>query len=91
MLEVVQTLTTPIRSNDYIKAINKDSGDFEMRIGVSSGTFTRLTVELEDSYLRLSAELRHIPDEKQHCQLNRAVTEELCVPMCELGKAVGIL
>lgn len=33
-------LTTPIRSDDYIKAINKGLSLFEMQVGVSSGMFS---------------------------------------------------
>lgn len=36
----ITDLTTPIRSDDYIKAINEGLSLFEMQIGVSAGMFT---------------------------------------------------
>ncbi|HEQ0544092.1 TPA: phage portal protein, partial [Streptococcus pyogenes] len=36
----IQDLTTPIRADDYIKAINEGLSLFEMQIGVSAGLFS---------------------------------------------------
>ena len=86
----VTDLTTPIRSDDYIKAINKILAIFEMQIGVSSGTFT-----FDGKSLKTATEV--VSENSDTYQMRNSIVslveqslKELCVSMCELGKAVGI-
>ncbi|WP_449448884.1 phage portal protein [Streptococcus suis] len=83
-------LTTPIRSSDYISAISEGLKLFEMQIGVSSGMFT-----FDGQGVKTATEI--VSENSDTYQMRNSIValveqsiKELCVSMCELGKAVGI-
>lgn len=83
-------LTTPIRSSDYILAISEGLKLFEMQIGVSSGMFT-----FDGQGVKTATEI--VSENSDTYQMRNSIValveqsiKELCVSMCELGKAVGI-
>jgi A118 family predicted phage portal protein len=83
-------LTTPIRSSDYISAILEGLKLFEMQIGVSSGMFT-----FDGQGVKTATEI--VSENSDTYQMRNSIValveqsiKELCVSMCELGKAVGL-
>lgn len=83
-------LTTPIRSSDYISAISEGLKLFEMQIGVSSGMFT-----FDGQGVKTATEI--VSENSDTYQMRNSIValveqaiKELCVSMCELGKAVGV-
>ena len=83
-------ITTPIRSSDYISAISEGLKLFEMQIGVSSGMFT-----FDGQGVKTATEI--VSENSDTYQMRNSIValvkqaiKELCVSMCELGKAVGI-
>lgn len=83
-------LTTPIRSSDYISAISEGLKLFEMQIGVSSGMFT-----FDGQGVKTATEI--VSENSDTYQMRNSIValveqsiKELCVSMCELGKAVGL-
>lgn len=86
----ITDLTTPIRSSDYISAIAEGLKLFEMQIGVSSGMFT-----FDGQGVKTATEI--VSENSDTYQMRNSIValveqsiRELCVSMCELGKAVGI-
>ena len=82
--------TTPIRSSDYISAISEGLKLFEMQIGVSSGMFT-----FDGQGVKTATEI--VSENSDTYQMRNSIValveqsiKELCVSMCELGKAVGL-
>ena len=83
-------LTTPIRSSDYISAISEGLKLFEMQIGVSSGMFT-----FDGQGVKTATEI--VSENSDTYQMRNSIValveqsiKELCISMCELGKAVNI-
>ena len=83
-------LTTPIRSSDYISAISEGLKLFEMQIGVSSGMFT-----FDGKSMKTATEI--VSENSDTYQMRNSIAslveqsiKELCVSMCELGKAVKL-
>ena len=83
-------LTTPIRSSDYISAISEGLKLFEMQIGVSSGMFT-----FDGQGVKTATEI--VSENSDTYQMRNSIValveqsiKELCISMCELGKAVGL-
>ena len=83
-------LTTPIRSSDYISAISEGLKLFEMQIGVSSGMFT-----FDGQGVKTATEI--VSENSDTYQMRNSIValveqsiKELCVSMCELGKAFGL-
>lgn len=83
-------LTSPIRSSDYIAAISEGLKLFEMQIGVSSGMFT-----FDGQGVKTATEI--VSENSDTYQMRNSIValveqsiKELCVSMCELGKAVGL-
>jgi len=86
----ITDLTTPIRSDDYIKAINKILAIFEMQIGVSSGMFT-----FDGKSLKTATEV--VSENSDTYQMRNSIVslveqslKELIISMLELGKAYGL-
>lgn len=86
----IADLTSPIRSSDYISAISEGLKLFEMQIGVSSGMFT-----FDGQGVRTATEI--VSENSDTYQMRNSIValveqsiRELCVSMCELGKAVGL-
>ncbi|SES18352.1 phage portal protein [Streptococcus gallolyticus] len=86
----VKDLTTPIRSNDYITAISEGLKLFEMQIGVSAGMFT-----FDGRSMKTATEV--VSENSDTYQMRNSIAalveqsiKELCVSICELGKAVGL-
>ena len=86
----ITDLTSPIRANDYILAISEGLKLFEMQIGVSSGMFT-----FDGQGMKTATEI--VSENSDTYQMRNSIValveqaiKELCVSMCELGKAVGI-
>lgn len=86
----VTDLTTPIRSDDYIKAINKGLSLFEMQIGVSSGMFS-----FDGKSMKTATEI--VSENSDTYQMRNSIVslvehsiKELCVTICELGKTYKI-
>jgi A118 family predicted phage portal protein len=86
----ITDLTTPIRSSDYISAIAEGLKLFEMQIGVSNGMFT-----FDGQGVKTATEI--VSENSDTYQMRNSIValveqsiKELCVSMCELGKAVGI-
>ena len=83
-------LTTPIRADDYIKAINKGLAMFEMQVGVSGGMFS-----FDGKTMKTATEV--VSENSDTYQLRNSIVslvehsiKELVVSICELGKAYGI-
>ena len=83
-------LTTPIRADDYIKAINKGLAMFEMQVGVSGGMFS-----FDGKTMKTATEV--VIENSDTFQLRNSIVslvehsiKELVVSICELGKAHGI-
>lgn len=83
-------LTTPIRADDYIKAITEGLRLFEMQIGVSSGMFT-----FDGQGVKTATEV--VSENSDTYQMRNSIVslveqsiKELCVSMCELGSTVGV-
>ena len=83
-------LTTPIRAEDYIKAINKGLAMFEMQVGVSGGMFS-----FDGKTMKTATEV--VSENSDTFQLRNSIVslvehsiKELVVSICELGKAHGI-
>ena len=83
-------LTTPIRSSDYISAISEGVKLFEMQIGVSSGMFT-----FDGQGVKTATEI--VSENSDTYQMRNSIValveqsiKELCISMCELGKAFGL-
>nr|DAS35566.1 MAG TPA: portal protein [Caudoviricetes sp.] len=86
----ITDLTTPIRSSDYISAIAEGLKLFEMQIGVSNGMFT-----FDGQGVKTATEI--VSENSDTYQMRNSIValveqsiKEICVSMCELGKAVGI-
>jgi A118 family predicted phage portal protein len=86
----ITDLTTPIRSSDYISAIAEGLKLFEMQIGVSNGMFT-----FDGQGVKTATEI--VSENSDTYQMRNSIValveqsiRELCVSMCELGKAVGL-
>ena len=86
----ITDLTSPIRASDYISAISEGLKLFEMQIGVSSGMFT-----FDGQGVRTATEI--VSENSDTYQMRNSIValveqsiKELCVSMCELGKAVGL-
>lgn len=83
----ITDLTTPIRSDDYIKAINEGLKLFEMQIGVSAGMFT-----FDGKSMKTATEI--VSENSDTYQMRNSIVslveqslKELIVSMLELGKA----
>lgn len=83
----IHDLTTPIRSDDYIKAINEGLALFEMQIGVSAGMFT-----FDGKSMKTATEV--VSENSDTYQLRNSIVslveqsiKELVVSMCELAYA----
>ena len=86
----ITDLTSPIRASDYILAISEGLKLFEMQIGVSSGMFT-----FDGQGMKTATEI--VSENSDTYQMRNSIValveqsiKELCVSMCELGKAVGL-
>lgn len=86
----IKDLTTPIRSNDYITAISEGLKLFEMQIGVSTGMFS-----FDGKSMKTATEV--VSENSDTYQMRNSIAalveqaiKELCVSICELGKAVGL-
>lgn len=83
----ITDLTTPIRSDDYIKAINEGLKLFEMQIGVSAGMFT-----FDGKSMKTATEI--VSENSDTYQMRNSIVslveqslKELIVSMLELAKA----
>lgn len=83
----ITDLTTPIRSDDYIKAINKGLALFEMQIGVSAGMFS-----FDGKSMKTATEI--VSENSDTYQMRNSIVslveqslKELIISMLELAKA----
>ncbi len=81
----ITDLTTPIRADDYIKAINEGLSLFEMQIGVSQGLFT-----FDGKSMKTATEV--VSENSDTYQMRNSIVslveqsiKELVVSICELG------
>lgn len=86
----IKDITTPIRSNDYITAISEGLKLFEMQIGVSAGMFS-----FDGNSMKTATEV--VSENSDTYQMRNSIAalveqsiKELCVSICELGKATGL-
>lgn len=86
----IHDLTTDIRSESYIAAINEGLRLFEMQIGVSAGMFT-----FDGKSMKTATEV--VSENSDTYQLRNSVVSlvehsigELIVSICELAKATGL-
>lgn len=86
----IKDITTPIRSNDYITAISEGLKLFEMQIGVSGGMFS-----FDGKSMKTATEV--VSENSDTYQMRNSIAalveqsiKELCVSICELGKATGL-
>ncbi|MBT0947641.1 phage portal protein [Streptococcus lutetiensis] len=86
----IKDITTPIRSNDYIAAISEGLKLFEMQIGVSAGMFS-----FDGKSMKTATEV--VSENSDTYQMRNSIAalveqsiKELCVSICELGKATGL-
>ena len=83
----ITDLTTPIRSDDYIKAINEGLALFEMQIGVSAGMFS-----FDGKSMKTATEI--VSENSDTYQMRNSIVSlveqslrELIISMLELAKA----
>lgn len=83
----ITDLTTPIRSDDYIKAINEGLALFELQIGVSAGMFS-----FDGKSMKTATEI--VSENSDTYQMRNSIVslveqslKELIVSMLELAKA----
>lgn len=88
--EDVTDLTTPIRSDDYIKAINEGLSLFEMQIGVSSGMFT-----FDGKSMKTATEI--VSENSDTYQMRNSIAtlveqslKELVISVLEVAKGSGL-
>ena len=86
----IKDITTPIRSNDYITAISEGLKLFEMQIGVSAGMFS-----FDGKSMKTATEV--VSENSDTYQMRNSIAAlveqsitEVCVSICELGKATGL-
>lgn len=86
----IYDLTTEIRSESYIAAINQGLKLFEMQIGVSSGMFT-----FDGKSMKTATEV--VSENSDTYQMRNSIVSlvvhsisELIVSICELAKATGL-
>jgi A118 family predicted phage portal protein len=86
----VTDLTSPIRSDDYIKAINEGLSLFEMQIQVSPGMFT-----FDGTGIKTATEV--VSENSDTYQMRNSIVtvveesiKELIISICELGKAYNL-
>ncbi|MGX7141432.1 phage portal protein [Facklamia languida] len=86
----ITDLTTPIRSNNYIDAINKGLALFEMQIGVSGGMFT-----FDGKSMKTATEV--VSENSDTYQMRNSIVslveqsiKELIISICELAKACDL-
>lgn len=86
----ITDLTTPIRSDDYIKAINEGLSLFEMQVGVSPGMFT-----FDGKSMKTATEV--VSENSDTYQLRNSIVslvdqsiKELVISICEIGKLYGL-
>lgn len=86
----IHDLTTDIRSDSYIAAINEGLRLFEMQIGVSAGMFT-----FDGKSMKTATEV--VSENSDTYQLRNSIVamvehsiSELIVSICELAKATGL-
>nr|WP_105243627.1 phage portal protein [Streptococcus suis] len=86
----ITDLTTPIRADDYIKAINEGLSIFEMQIGVSAGLFS-----FDGKSMKTATEI--VSENSDTYQMRNSIValveqsiKELCISICELGKATKL-
>lgn len=86
----VTDLTTDIRSESYIQAINHGLSLFEMQIGVSSGMFT-----FDGKSMKTATEV--VSENSDTYQMRNSIVsmveqalKELIISICELGLSYGI-
>lgn len=86
----ITDLTTPIRSDDYIKAINEGLALFEMQIGVSAGMFS-----FDGKSMKTATEI--VSENSDTYQMRNSIVslveqalKELIISMIELAIAYGL-
>ena len=86
----ITDLTTPIRSDDYIKAINEGLALFEMQIGVSAGMFS-----FDGKSMKTATEI--VSENSDTYQMRNSIVslveqslKELIISMIELATAYGL-
>lgn len=86
----ITDLTTPIRSDDYIKAINEGLSLFEMQLGVSAGMFT-----FDGRSMKTATEI--VSENSDTYQMRNSIValveqslKELVVSIFELAKAYDL-
>ena len=86
----ITDLTTPIRSDDYIKAINEGLSLFEMQIGVSAGMFT-----FDGKSMKTATEV--VSENSDTYQMRNSIVslvkqsiKELVISICEIAKLYGL-
>lgn len=86
----ITDLTTPIRSDDYIKAINEGLSLFEMQIGVSAGMFS-----FDGKSMKTATEI--VSENSDTYQMRNSIVslveqalKELIISMIELAIAYGL-
>ncbi|MGO0053676.1 phage portal protein, partial [Streptococcus suis] len=88
--EDVTDLTTPIRSDDYIKAINEGLSLFELQLGVSAGMFT-----FDGKSMKTATEI--VSENSDTYQMRNSIAtlveqslKELVISVLEVAKASGL-
>ncbi|MDG4501422.1 phage portal protein [Streptococcus suis] len=86
----ITDLTTPIRADDYIKAINEGLSLLEMQVGVSTGMFT-----FDGKSMKTATEI--VSENSDTYQLRNSIValveqsmKELVVSICELAKGAEL-
>lgn len=86
----ITDLTTPIRADDYIKAINEGLSLFEMQIGVSAGMFT-----FDGQSMKTATEI--VSENSDTYQMRNSIValveqslKELIISILELAKASNL-
>lgn len=86
----IQDLTTPIRSSDYISALNHFLKTLEMQVGLSAGTFSFDAQGLKTATEVVSENSMTYQTRNSHLTMVERAIKELCVSICELAQSYGL-
>ncbi|MCG4280848.1 phage portal protein [Lacticaseibacillus saniviri] len=86
----ITDLTTPIRSADYIQALNHFLKTLEMQVGLSSGTFSFDGTGLKTATEVVSENSMTYQTRNSHLTMVERAIKELVISICELGKATVV-
>lgn len=86
----VTDLSTPIRTNEYISALQNFLKTLEMQVGLSAGTFSFDSTGLKTATEVVSENSMTYQTRNSHLSMVEQVVKDLVVSICELAQATTI-